>query len=44
MDQFQSDYGGDSEVVTLLGGGHAPYYEAVREDFWDEFFAFLADD
>ena len=41
--QFQSEYGGDSELVIVPGAGHAPYIgdEATREIFWSESLEFL---
>jgi len=41
VDTFQAEYGGPSELAVLPGGGHAPYYEPVREQFWGRFFSFL---
>ena len=41
---FQDEYGGDASLVVLAGGGHSPYYEPVRDTFWDETFAFLEAD
>lgn len=40
---FQEDYGGDAELLTLPGAGHAPYYgvPVVRDAFWDATFDFL---
>lgn len=40
---FQSDYGGDAELLVLPGAGHAPYYgvPVVRDAFWDATFEFL---
>jgi pimeloyl-ACP methyl ester carboxylesterase len=39
--QFQAEYGGPSCLSTLTGGGHAPYYEPVKEAFWSQTLAFL---
>jgi alpha-beta hydrolase superfamily lysophospholipase len=41
---FQSEYGGPHALVTLHGGGHAPYFESVRDQFWANTFAFLEGD
>lgn len=43
-EQFQSEYGGPHSLVVLNGGAHVPHWEAVREQFWDNTFAFLDDD
>ena len=42
--QFQAEYGGPSSYCVLPGGGHAPYYEPVKEIFWNRTFAFLNGD
>ncbi len=44
VNQFQSEYGGPKKLVVLPGGGHVPHWETVREQFWNETFAFLEDD
>jgi hypothetical protein len=44
VQQFQAEYGGHASYLVLPGGGHAPYYEPVREQFWTALFAFLDDD
>lgn len=41
--RFQSEYGGKACLSVLPGGGHAPYYEPVKETFWNQSFAFLDD-
>lgn len=41
---FQSEYGGAHTLVTLHGGGHVPYLESVRDQFWSTTFAFLGED
>jgi pimeloyl-ACP methyl ester carboxylesterase len=41
VQQFQAEYGGPACLSTLPGGGHAPYYEPVKETFWNQTFAFL---
>jgi len=42
--QFQSDYGGHGALVVLSGGGHVPFWEPVKDQFWQDTDAFLADD
>jgi hypothetical protein len=44
VQQFQAEYGGRASYVVLPGGGHAPYYEPVRELFWERLFEFFDDD
>lgn len=39
--QFASEYGGPVEVKFMPGGGHAPYFESVRHEFWDAAFAWF---
>jgi pimeloyl-ACP methyl ester carboxylesterase len=39
--QFQAEYGGEAHLSILPGGGHAPYYEPVKETFWQQAFGFL---
>lgn len=41
---FQSAYGGDHSLVVLHGGAHVPHFEAVRDQFWSNTFAFLDSD
>jgi pimeloyl-ACP methyl ester carboxylesterase len=43
VEQFQSEYGGSSELRILPGAGHAPYMAApdLTEAFWSETFEFL---
>lgn len=41
VQQFQAEYGGPSCLSTLPGGGHAPYFEPVKETFWSQTFGFL---
>jgi pimeloyl-ACP methyl ester carboxylesterase len=41
VQQFQAEYGGRARYSVLPGGGHAPYYEGVKETFWRESLAFL---
>lgn len=41
--QFQSEYGGEGQLVVLPGGGHVPHWESVRDEFWAQTFAFLDD-
>jgi pimeloyl-ACP methyl ester carboxylesterase len=41
--QFLAEYGGPSCLSVLPGGGHSPYYEPVKETFWNQSFAFLND-
>jgi pimeloyl-ACP methyl ester carboxylesterase len=41
VQQFQAEYGGPACLSTLAGGGHAPYFEPVKEEFWSQTFAFL---
>lgn len=41
VDQFQAEYGGHAELAVLPGGGHAPNFEPVRDQLWDEVFDFL---
>lgn len=43
VQQFQSEYGGSGALVVLQGGGHVPFWEAVRDQFWQNTDAFLAD-
>jgi len=42
--RFVSEYGGNACLSVLAGGGHAPYYEPVKETFWNQSFAFLDGD
>jgi pimeloyl-ACP methyl ester carboxylesterase len=42
--QFQTEYGGSACLSVLPGGGHAPYYEPVKEAFWSQSLAFLEGD
>ena len=41
VQQFQTEYGGPACLSILPGGGHAPYFEPVKETFWNNTFAFL---
>ena len=41
VQQFQAEYGGRACLSILPGGGHSPYYEPVKETFWEQSFAFL---
>ena len=41
VNQFQSEYGGPKQAMTLAGGGHVPHWESVREEFWESTFDFL---
>lgn len=39
--QWAAEYGGEAETLFLPGGGHAPYFESVRHDFWPAAFAWF---
>jgi pimeloyl-ACP methyl ester carboxylesterase len=38
--EFQAEYGGPSELVTFEGGGHSPFLEPAKEQFWETAFDF----
>jgi pimeloyl-ACP methyl ester carboxylesterase len=38
--QFQTEYGGPASLLTIEGGGHSPFLEAGKEQFWAAAFAF----
>lgn len=39
--QFQEDYGGPVGLAVLEGGGHGPFFEPVREEFWSRTLFYL---
>ncbi|MFO7180630.1 MAG: alpha/beta hydrolase [Pseudomonadota bacterium] len=41
VEAFQSEYGGPSRLAVIEGGAHSLHLEPVREQFWNEAFAFL---
>lgn len=38
---FAAEYGGPVEVVTLVGGAHAPFFEPPKEELWSNVLSFL---
>lgn len=43
LDQLVAEYGGPIRRVVIPEGGHSPFLEPHRDQFWDEALAFLAD-
>jgi hypothetical protein len=41
VQQFQTEYGGDSSVTVLSGSGHIPFYSSAKDTFWKDTFKFL---
>jgi pimeloyl-ACP methyl ester carboxylesterase len=44
VEQFQSEYGGPHDLVTIEGAGHSPFIEPQRDQFWDAAIDFVNED